>query len=113
MEDTPGRATSEKPAQPEPSMSKTKPKNKVQSMRSKSPAKKEAPGVDTIMTAADDDAMQTDSSLPKPKPKKARKARKSNTGGDGGKYVPPKDEPESSDADVDDDKPRRKKRKSV
>lgn len=47
----------------------------------------------------------------RPKPKKPRKPRKST---DGGKYVPPKGEEESTDEEpVDIDRPKRKKRKSA
>jgi len=109
--------------EPGASAPKPKPKNRVQNMKGRTPAKQttkdEVPAIpregDATMTDADaleGGAMQTDSPDPKPKPKKPRKPRKS-AAGDGGKYVPPKGEAESSDSDEEDQRPKRKKRKSM
>lgn len=70
------------------------------------PPRLDTSGGDAEMTYA-----PAEQSEVRPKPKKPRKPRKST---DGGKYVPPKGEEESTDEELDDiDRPKRKKRKSA
>lgn len=102
------------------SISSLKPKSKVQRMKPKPLPKSvvssppAASGeADTNMEDGEGAAVpQADSSDVKSKPKKPRRPRKSAA--DGGKYVPPKIQAESTDpSDEDERKPKRKKRKST
>lgn len=97
-----------------PSNSPEKPKGVLANMKSKPMSGPSSENGASSPVLHSTSLLQTDDSKPTlTKPKKPKRPRKSGAANDGGKYVPPKDEVESSDPEEDEDKPKKRRRKAA